>query len=164
MTEVEKLLAIEEIKQVFARRVRALDMKLWDLYANCHTDDIVGDSYGGLPADKQPTGNGQKGTYKGILQMIALIRNMMEHAVPLISCHHAHTPEIEIISPTTATGVWPMEDHLWWQNGERQEWLHGYGHYHEQYRKVSGKWLISYRKLTRLHVEQTPQFYDRLYK
>jgi hypothetical protein len=70
--------------------------------------------------------------------------------------HHAHTPEIELTSDTTATGVWAMEDMLWWTNAdEMEEHLHGYGQYHEEYRSVEGHWLISYRSLTRLRVDAT---------
>jgi hypothetical protein len=31
--------------------------------------------------------------------------------------------------------------------------IRGYGHYHEQYRKEGGKWLISTLELTRLRVD-----------
>lgn len=36
---------------------------------------------------------------------------------------------------------------------------HEYGHYHEEYRKVGERWLISYRKLTRLRVDAPPDFF-----
>jgi hypothetical protein len=55
-----------------------------------------------------------------------------------------------------------MEDQLWWTNGDAEEHLHGYGHYHELYRLEGGQWLISYRKLTRLRVDTTPHFFDFL--
>ena len=42
-------------------------------------------------------------------------------------------PEIEITSPTPATGVWAMEDMLRWPNGTE---MHGYGHYYETYEKT----------------------------
>src|SRR5690606_34373043 len=82
--------------------------------------------------------------------------------VPMISVHHAQQPEIELTSTTTATGVWPMADHLWWSDDSRGEFLHGYGHYYEDYRKVDVSWIIAHRKLTRLRVDATPDFYDRL--
>lgn len=53
-----------------------------------------------------------------------------------------------------------MEDELWWTNGENEEHLHGYGHYHEKYRRVDGTWLISYRNLARLREVHTPNFLD----
>ena len=52
--------------------------------------------------------------------------------------HHGHMPEIELTSDTTATGIWAMEDHLWWPEGSALQHLHGYGHYHETYVKLAG--------------------------
>ena len=56
------------------------------------------------------------------------------------------------MSPTSATGVWAMEDMLRWPNGTE---LHGYGHYHETYEKVEGAWRIKSSKLTRLRMDFT---------
>ena len=40
-TAAEQVLAIEEIKRVFAMRLRVMDTKQWDLYGTVHTDDVV---------------------------------------------------------------------------------------------------------------------------
>ena len=61
--------------------------------------------------------------------------------------HHCHTPEIELTSATTASGIWAMEDLLVFPDGSR---LHGAGHYHEEYEKRYGRWQI-----TRLHLTRT---------
>jgi hypothetical protein len=61
--------------------------------------------------------------------------------------HHCHTPEIELTSSTTATGIWAMEDMLFYPDGSA---LHGAGHYHENYEKRDGRWQI-----TRLHLTRT---------
>ncbi len=96
----------------------------------------------------------------GPTALAAAIRNTLDGNVFVTTVHHGHTPEITLTSDTTATGIWAMEDELWWTNGDAEEHLHGYGHYHEKYRKVEGKWLISYRTLTRLREDHTPNFYD----
>ena len=57
------------------------------------------------------------------------------------------SPEIELTSATTARGVWALQDVVRFGPGVT---LHGYGHYHETYEKVSGQWLIKSSKLTRL--------------
>ena len=63
-------------------------------------------------------------------------------------------PEITITSETTATGIWAMEDKLIWRDGSR---LHGYGHYHETYRKgADGAWRIATLDITRLRLDHTP--------
>ena len=70
----------------------------------------------------------------------------------VVTVHHGHMPEIELTSPTTATGVWAMEDMLRWPDGSE---LHGYGHYHETYVKVDGSWRIASSTLTRLRMDFT---------
>lgn len=161
MTHPSRLADILEIHGVFAARLRALDLKDWDLYAACHTDDVRGQTYGDHPSSAQGDGTAPVYDYVGIPQMIARIREFIEGPVPLTTCHHGHMPEIRFLSDTEASGIWAMEDRLWWTDGARQETMHGYGHYHETYRNVEGRWLISFRKLTRLHLERSPGFYER---
>ena len=60
--------------------------------------------------------------------------------------HHCHTPELSVDSPTTATGIWAMEDMLFFPDGNQ---LHGAGHYHETYEKRDGAWRIKSLHLTR---------------
>ena len=57
MTDAERLLAIEEIKRLFARRIRAMDTKDWALYDTCHAPDATLDSFGTLPARHKPPGS-----------------------------------------------------------------------------------------------------------
>ena len=68
----------------------------------------------------------------------------------VVTVHHGHMPEIELTSPTTATGVWAMEDMLRWPSGME---LHGYGHCHETYEKIAGRWRVKATTLTRLRVD-----------
>ena len=61
--------------------------------------------------------------------------------------HQVHAPEIQLTSPTSAYGVWALEDVVRLGPGVN---LRGYGHYTETYEKVGGHWLITSSKLTRL--------------
>ena len=72
--------------------------------------------------------------------------------------HHCHTPEIELTSPVTATGIWAMEDLLVFPDGSR---LHGAGHYHEEYEKREGRWQITRLHLTRTLMDFTAAGKDR---
>ncbi|NEW46290.1 nuclear transport factor 2 family protein [Nocardia cyriacigeorgica] len=161
-TAAEQLLAIEDIKRTFAARLRCMDTKQWELYPLLHTDDVVSETWGGLPDDKQPQTDGARNRIVGNHRLAEAIRTLLDGVTTVTTVHHGHTPEIELTSDTTATGIWAMEDKLWWRNGDREEHLHGYGHYHEEYRKVGGRWLISYRTLTRLREDKTPGFFDYL--
>jgi hypothetical protein len=64
---------------------------------------------------------------------------------------------IEFQDRNNATGMWAMEDNLFWsRNGEKQR-LHGFGFYHETYRNdADGKWRFRYRKLERTYAETSP--------
>jgi hypothetical protein len=160
LSEGERLFAIEEIKALFAKRIRTMDTKDWAEYDTCHAPDATLDSFGTLPERHKPAG----AVARGKDQILAMIKKVVDGKVKLTSVHHAHTPEIEITSPVTATGIWAMEDLLWWQNGDVLEHLHGCGHYHETYTKIDGRWFIQSRMLSRLRVDQTPDFqsyYDK---
>ncbi|KZF13694.1 nuclear transport factor 2 family protein, partial [Rhodococcus sp. EPR-134] len=104
ISAVEELLAIEEIKRVFAARLRCMDTKQWHVYPTLHTADVVSETWGGLPTDKQPKTGDTSNQVVGIDKLTAAIRNMLDGDIPLTTAHHAHTPEIVLTSPTTATG------------------------------------------------------------
>lgn len=154
--------AIEAIKSVFAKRLRVMDTKQWSLYPSCHTEDVVSETWGGIPAEHQPRAGGASNRVVGQVALTKAISELLDGEVSVTTVHHGHNPEIELTSETTARGIWAMEDRLWWTNGDREEHLHGWGHYHEEYRLVAGRWLISYRSLSRLRVDVTPGFYSFL--
>nr|WP_218680436.1 nuclear transport factor 2 family protein [Rhodococcus qingshengii] len=147
-SSAEQCLAIEEIKRTFAARLRSMDNKEWHIYPTLHTDDVESLTFGDF-------------CVIGPAALTEAIKGVLDGPQPVTSVHHGHTPEIELTSATTARGIWAMEDKLWWTNGDHEEHLHGYGHYHEEYRKVNGRWLISRRSLSRLRVDTTPNFFDR---
>ncbi|MVZ91202.1 nuclear transport factor 2 family protein [Microbacter sp. ANSKLAB05] len=162
LSGTDRVLALEEIKRVFAARLHALDMKQWDLYPTLHTDDVVSETWGGVPVDRQPTSDGVANRVVGNERLGQTIRAFMERK-GITSVHHGHTPLIDFTSDTTARGTWAMEDMLWWTHPDgAEERLHGYGHYHEEYRLVEGVWLISYRSLSRIRVDHTPRFHDAI--
>jgi uncharacterized protein (TIGR02246 family) len=129
---------IEAIKQLKARYFRTMDTKDWDGMREVFTDDVVIDT----------TGAGG-GVISGADAFMAFLRDTLADAVTV---HHGHMPEIVLSSPTTATGVWAMQDYIVWPNAMR---LVGFGHYHETYEKVDEAWLIASSTLTRLHMDIT---------
>ena len=140
MDATERLLAIEEIRQLKARYFRCLDTKDWAGLAAVFAPDGVLDH---REAEMEHTVTGAQA-----------IADSIEGAVrEAITVHHGHMSEIEILSPTTARGIWAMEDKLWWPEGSPYKTIHGYGHYHEEYSKVEGEWKISLNRLTRLRID-----------
>jgi len=127
---------VEAIRQLKARYFRLMDTKDWDAMRFVLTDDVVMDT----------TASGGN-LMTGADRYMVFLR---EAIGDVLTVHHGHTPEIELTSETTATGIWAMEDMLRWPNGKE---MHGYGHYHETYEKVHGAWRIKTLTLTRLRVD-----------
>jgi uncharacterized protein (TIGR02246 family) len=143
---VDRLVAIEEIKQLKARYFRAMDTKDWGAFAAVFAPDALMDMSGEM-RDSVTEG-------EGITRGNTAIAEFVQGAVqPVETVHHGHMAEIEILSPTTARGIWSMEDMLRWPVGSPIRSMHGYGHYHETYEKLDGRWCIKTIALTRLRVD-----------
>jgi hypothetical protein len=147
--DAEDLIAVEEIKALKARYFRCMDTKDWDGFGDQFTVDAALDVSGEMRASNDA--NSENGGFvRGRSAIVAFVRGAIG---PVTTVHHGHMPEIEILSPTTATGVWAMEDKLRWPEGSPIRSLHGYGHYHETYEKADGRWRIALLELTRLRVD-----------
>jgi hypothetical protein len=141
MDVLERLTAIEDIKALRARFARCMDTKQWVEMQDTITDDCVFDCRAEGGVDE---------LWIGAKDIVDNIRGSLATAVTV---HHAHMPEIEIISPTSAKGIWAMYDLLHIPGSTTID-LVGYGHYHETYEKQSdGKWRLKTYKLTRLRVD-----------
>lgn len=164
MDDLERLIAIDAIKDTHAKKLRYMDLKMWDMYASLHTEDAYSQTWKhSLPAADQPvSADGQQGRVVGPAAIAGQLARVFTHPVPMTSVHHAHGAEITFQSDTEASGIWAMEDSLWWQNGGVEEYFHGYGHYYETFRKVDGRWLFTSRDLIRLRVDMTPDFWSRV--
>jgi hypothetical protein len=144
MDAAEQLLAIEQIKQLKARYFRSMDTKDWDGFARVFAPDAV------LDVSGESAVPDAEGVIRGNTTIAEYVRSQVH---PVVTVHHGHMPEIEVTSPTTATGVWSMEDMLRWPEGGPIGEMHGYGHYHETYVNIDGEWRISSCTLTRLRVD-----------
>ena len=148
LTDMERLIAVEEIKQLKARYFRSMDTKDWPELQAVFSPDAELDMRGEA-ADKSKAADG---LVIGAANIMPFIRNAV---LDLVTVHHGHMPEIEITSATTAKGIWAMEDVLRWPEGAAVKTLHGYGHYHETYRRLDGGWHIQTSRLSRLRVDIT---------
>ncbi len=151
MDLAERLSAIEAIKQLKARYVVAVDAHDYDAVAAVFTDDAVldlelekefhrGRAVDRGPADPPWLANGRE-------EIRTFISEGLSKSV---SVHEVHTPIIELSGADTATGTWGLHDYISFPDGS---WLHGYGRYHESYRKVEGNWLIVSMEIRRIRVD-----------
>ncbi|GJM39572.1 MAG: bile-acid 7-alpha-dehydratase [Acidimicrobiales bacterium] len=137
----EELVDIEAIRQLKARYFRLMDQKQWDDWRDVFVEDVeirTPDDTG----DPTPI-IGRDVFVDGLVPMI--------DAVPTV--HHGHMSEIAV-DGDAATGVWSMEDHLWWppESGLGHMW--GTGWYEETYRRCAdGAWRIATMLLRRVRIE-----------
>lgn len=160
MKAADRLLAIEEIKQLKARYFRYIDTKDYSGLATLFAEDAWFDARNakrnGNDARSVSEMRGNEFFPRGAANIVAFIQNATEQNQTL---HHGHMPEIEILTETTASGIIAMEDsNRYVQTRDASELqrpssLHGYGHYHETYSKVNGRWVIQTSTLTRIRVD-----------
>lgn len=130
----------QALEQLKARYCRTLDLKDWAGFRDVFSDGFVSDT----TAAGGPV-------IEGADAFVAFVRRTLAKAVTV---HHVQQPEIELSSPSTASGVWAMQDVVRFAPGLT---MHGFGHYRETYEKVGGTWRISSSTLTRLREElRTP--------
>lgn len=132
MTDLERMIALEDIFRLKGRRDRALDTKDWETYISLHVPEHISENEGEQPR------RGARENAEGVARILEGI----------LTVHHGHTPEIGFESPTSARGIWGMEDLLFDAQSKRLL-LHGFGFYHERYEKRDGQWLFSWRQLRR---------------
>lgn len=138
--------AMNAIVALKARYFRMMDTKNWAGLEAVFTDDLEADF-------RESTSEYQESLLiHGVGPYLAMLVPMLSDVVTV---HHGHMPEIEIESADSARGVWAMEDWLWPGPGSALPFrrLHGWGHYHERYRRIGGEWKIAAIRLTRLRIE-----------
>jgi hypothetical protein len=152
MDQLFRLIAIEDIKALKARYFRANDTKDRALLRSCFTSDISLDARGattdpitGVNAAPDLTDK----VYKGVDTVLDVVFAGLQGTTTV---HQACLPEIEILSESDATGVWALFDALLFSKGSVSE-LTGYGHYHDIYERVDGKWKIKAVKISRLRLD-----------
>lgn len=141
---------IEAIKHLKARYCRLMDTKDWKGYRELFTDDVTVnlESAGeAVPGQNQESAAAAGAVIAGADSFVAMLVSALGDAVTV---HQCHTPEIDVLSQSTAKGVWAMEDLLRFADGTQ---LHGFGHYHETYEKQGDTWLIKSTRLTRLRTD-----------
>lgn len=180
MNDLERLVAIESLRQLQARYVRYADSGEWQALAGLF-----------LP-EAQFIPHGLNGEPQVVMTGRSEIERRVSAAVGSgMSLHHLFSYEIDIDSPTRARGLWAMEDRIdrrsavpaarttakvrgLWAAEDRDEpdrpaavadglknaappfrTMHGLGHYHVAYEKVDEAWFIAELKIFRKQLDLT---------
>ena len=136
----EQLVEIEAIRQLKARYFRLMDQKRWDELRDVFTADVE---------VRTPDDTGDETPIIGNDAFVDMLMSMIGEVTTV---HHGHMGEISV-DGDEASGVWSMEDHLWWppQFGLGHMWACGW--YEETYRRDGGHWRIASMYLRRIRVE-----------
>lgn len=141
MDPLTRLTEIEAIKALKARYFRLLDTKDWAAWTEVWAPEI------------DHAMDYEKTAFKGPReQFVGFVAGALDGVVTV---HHGQTCEIEVLSPTEATGIWAFVDRLTPAPGHdpASPAMTGYGHYHETYVKNDGRWRIARQRVTRLRVD-----------
>ncbi len=134
---VARLEDIEAIQKLKYRYFRAIDTADIAILHEVFADDVTVDYEGG--------------TYRWIVsgrtELVEALANSF-HA-RAVAQHTGHHPEIEILSPTEATGIWYLTDIFY--NFHTKLSTIGSALYRDTYRKIDGDWKISCTTYTRIY-------------
>ena len=117
---------LEELRQLKYRYLRALDLKMWDEFADTLAPEVTA-SYG--PALR----------FDGRDAVVEFMRNSL--GPQIITVHHCHHPELRV-GGDTATGTWYLDDKV--IITEHRMLLTGAAFYDDTYRRCEdGQWRIA---------------------
>ena len=132
---MQELIDTRLISDLKARYVRLLDQKQWSELERLFADDFA---FEGIWASRGGA---------------AFVQRLSGHLADANTVHEVHLPEIEILSPTIATGIWPFSDIIDQRRNGLGMHRRGFGHYHERYVKSARDWRFSTMSISRVRVE-----------
>lgn len=145
MDHAQEWLELEAVKRLKARYFRCMDTKDWEGWADVFTEDAT------LQFDLAVSTLGRPGQpAPRLVGRTAILAYVSKAFATNQTVHHGHMPEIELLGEARARAVWAMEDIV----DDGHQIVHGYGHYHDTYRKVGGDWKIDSVHLTRIRLSQ----------
>lgn len=134
-SRLEQLLAIEAIKSLKYRYLRAVDCHNWDLLRST------------LTADCSARYDGGKYSYDGADNLISGLRGHMD-SPSVLTMHNCHHPEITLQAEDRAEGKWYLQDLVF--NREQNWLLFGTAIYHDRYRRENGNWRLCHTEYERI--------------
>ena len=135
MTDLQQ---IELIKRLKYKYMRALDLKDWDELAECLAEDAASNYDSG------------KYSFEGKKNIVDFLKKYMDRPTQ-ITQHHAHHPEIDLTSDTSAKGIWYLQDIV--IDLDSNTTLRGAGFYHDEYERINGQWKIKLTGYIRTYEE-----------
>jgi hypothetical protein len=163
MMDIATRIAIEEIKQLKARYFHCVDTKDWKGFLEVFAPDAEFDHRTAFTAVDPITGESRVYGKPDLLRHIDTtgwkvkerdaLHTMSGDFAAVSTVHHGFNPRITLRSATEASGIWAMTDLLRFAEDSPIREIRGYGHYHETYRKLDGRWVIQTNTLSRIRID-----------
>jgi hypothetical protein len=142
--DVQRLLAVEDIKRLKSQYFRYVDTKDWDSWRALFADD----GHFEIGA----------GTFEGADPFVASVREFLTGATTF---HHGHMPEIDVLGNDEASGIWTLYDVVEPPADSGVSPFYGYARYWERYERRDGEWKIVSMRIERLRkVEYSRELTD----
>jgi hypothetical protein len=149
MTEIERLAAVEAIRNLKAAYWRGVDTGDDALvrsilaadcvldYRGCCTDPVSGRDF--LP----------------VMNIVMTGRDSWktQALAGYVTVHQGHQAEIDVTGPDAASAIWAFSDRFFYPPGGAYNTFTGYGHYHDTYVREPDGWKLATTRITRLRVE-----------
>lgn len=133
----------EAIREQKARYCRFVDTKQWDHFAKLFASDVrvrIKGADGELIASFDDAE--------------AFVEKTSSFLVGASSIHQVHNSELTFHPDGIVSAIWSMEDYIVGLAPEVGfHTLHGYGHYHETWQHLDGRWAIASLELRRTILE-----------
>lgn len=131
---------IEQVRRAKALYCRFVDTKEWARFSDLLEPAVHVQAYD--PAGGTIAAFDDRGSYVDAVSAFL-------HGAQ--SIHQVHNDEIDQLSDTEISGIWSMEDVIVFPKNSdgRPARLHGYGHYHELWRRGPDGWRLARMELRR---------------
>lgn len=134
--QLQRLVDIEDIKQLKARYYRFNDTQDWKAFRTAFTDDAYYDS-----------------SVQIIHGADAIVANFSAGLAGGTTAHSSGLSEITITGPDTATGIWAFRDYVQLAGEGLPIGFRGHGHEHDDYVRTADGWKIKRVVITRIRVD-----------
>jgi hypothetical protein len=135
--DLQRLMDIEAIKQLKGAYFRCIDTANFEELATLFHEDVSVHFEGGTYEWK----------LEGRAEYLESIQKSFNREA--IGHHNGHTPEIQILSESEATGIWYLTDNMWILNA--RFFTTGTAVYWDRYQKVGGRWTIRQTRYRRIY-------------
>jgi len=154
MDDLQRLVAIEDIRRTKTRYWNGMDMRDPALLRSAFADGPVVLDYRGTP-----DGPIEDNYFTDADACVAWLRVIL---ADYTSSHQGHSVEVDFVSDREARAVWSFSDHFWFKGDDEAKMVssllrryQSWGHYFDTYTLGPQGWRIAATAFRPLHIERS---------